>query len=148
MIVGIVHHGLVPRSLVFTKNKPLIPIILLVTGISIMMFTGMAGEPSLDVYIRAGLLLWLLNYAVVHLCILILRRRLPIRSQRFQVSGYPLVTIIGLFITFIGFIGLLILDKEGIHMLTFMIVIYIITTLCSLFWIGLGGKKRDISQIV
>jgi hypothetical protein len=38
---------------------------------ALMMALGVAGTDELDTYLRSGLILWLLNYAVIHLAFLI-----------------------------------------------------------------------------
>lgn len=141
MIAHMSQQGLLPRSLGLIRKKPVIPAILIAAGIAIMMATGMAGEPELEIYLRAGLLFWLLNYTLVHLCVLILKKRLPYRSQPWQIPGSSLLPVIGLLVTFIGFIGLLATDSESIHLLTFMVAVFIMITFFSLIWISIHRKK-------
>jgi hypothetical protein len=49
------HHGWAARSLLF----------ILCASIAAMLFAGMAGEPVLDVYVRAGIFFWLINTMLV-----------------------------------------------------------------------------------
>ena len=141
MITGMVTQGLLPSFLGKAQDRAPVPLILLAVGIATMMAMGMAGEPVLEVYIRAGLLFWLLNYAAVHLSVLIMRRRIPNRSQLFKISGYPVVTIIGLLAMLIGIFGLLWSDSESVFLFKFMLVISAIASLFSVSWIAVSRRK-------
>jgi amino acid transporter len=54
---------------VFSRSA--VTLILLTTVTALMMALGVAGTDELDTYLRSGLILWLLNYAVIHLAFLI-----------------------------------------------------------------------------
>ena len=140
MIIGMADKDLLPAFLVLFRDRAAIPLILLTTGITVMMALGMAGSPSLEVYIRAGLLFWLLNYAVVHLSVLIMRKRSYNRSEIFKVPGYPIVPVIGLIAIIFSFVGILWLDTESYVMLKFMFAVSAIVLLFSLVWIGLSRR--------
>ena len=140
MMVGMADQGLLPPFLAVFRDRAVIPLILLAIGIASMMAMGMAGSPSLEVYVRAGLLFWLLNYAVVHLSVLIMRKRINNRSQIFRAPGYPTVPVIGLIAIFMSFVGLLWLDTESGLMFKFMLVISAIVLFFSFAWIGLGRR--------
>lgn len=141
MMAGMVKQGLIPRFLGSFKDRIIIPPILLAIGIAVMMATGMAGEPELEVYIRGALLFWLLNYAVAHLCILILRRRIPERSRPFKVPGYPMTPILGFIVVLTGFVGLLWIEGNTAQLIKFMMIVFGAILFYSLIWIRLARKK-------
>lgn len=141
MMVGMVHQGLLPNFLGLAEKRALFPLILLAAGTAVMLAMGMAGEPALEVYVRAGLLFYLLNYAVVHLSVLIMKRRLLDQPRSFSVHGYPLVTVIGFLAISIGFVGLLWSDSESALMLRFMLIISTITFFFSFIWINISRRK-------
>jgi amino acid transporter len=55
MLAGMSAQSLLPSLLGVAQNRAPVPLILLRLGTGIMMAVGMAGEPVLAVYIRAGI---------------------------------------------------------------------------------------------
>lgn len=139
MIAGMATLGLLPHFLGVCEKRAAIPLILLVTGIAVMIAVGMAGEPVLEVYLRAGLLFWLLNYTGVHLSALIVGISYPNRSQSFRV---PLVSVVAIIILSVGFVVLLCTDSESTLLLQFMLVVSVIVSFFGFIWVGLNRKKN------
>jgi L-asparagine transporter-like permease len=141
MIAGMAVQGFLPSFFGFARDRAPIPLIILATGIAAMLALGMAGAPALEVYMRAGLLFWLLNYAVVNLSVLIMGRRMHDRSTLLQIPGYPATIIISILAFLGGFAGLLWSDNESVLLLKFMLSILVVVSLLSLVWIVLGREK-------
>jgi len=141
MIAGMAVQGFLPSFFGFARDRAPIPLIILATGIAAMLALGMAGAPALEVYMRAGLLFWLLNYAVVNLSVLIMGRRMHDRSTLLQIPGYPATIIISILAFLGGFAGLMWSDSESVLLLKFMLSILVLVSLLSLVWIVLGRGK-------
>ena len=77
MLTGMAQHGLLPAVLAWRAERAPIALLLLAAGPALMMLEGMAGEPITQVWMRAGLVCWLLLYAMVHCAAITLRHRLP-----------------------------------------------------------------------
>jgi amino acid transporter len=136
MISGMASHGLLPHFL----GKSLVSLLLLAGGSAVMMALGMAGEPMLEVFIRAGLCFWLLNYGAVHLSILIIKRSTDFRPRFFQVIFYNPMPVVGLFLIFFVFVGLLLFSEQPALLLRSMLVIFAIVFVFSHLWTALGRK--------
>ena len=140
MIAGMSAQGLLPSFLGAARNRAPVPFILLGIGIGAMMASGMAGEPVLEVYIRAGIWLWLLNYAVIHLCVLITRRRFPERYKSLQGRSYQIFPAVA----FISFIMILsgLLWTDGNFALLIKSIFFVIAglSLYGLLWVRFGRK--------
>ncbi|MGA1871212.1 MAG: hypothetical protein ACMUJM_21990 [bacterium] len=138
IILAMVAQNILPRFLMRSENPTLLPLIALAGGIAVMMGLGMAGKPDLDIYIRACMLFWLLNYAVVHLCALINRKSIVERSQTLQVSGFPVSSVIGLLVILTGFFVLLGTDGQYLHLITSMLIIAVPIILVGIvrFWLS------------
>jgi amino acid transporter len=65
MLAVMASEGLLPSFFAWGKNQTTLAILVLGVAIAAMMATGMAGEPILETYTRAGICLWLVHYAVV-----------------------------------------------------------------------------------
>lgn len=141
MIAGMATHGLLPPFLGLARDRAAVPLLILTLATAGMMARGMAGEPELEVYMRGGLLFWLLNYAAVHLSVLILRKRISHRRDLFQVPAYPVVTIFGLSATLIGFAGLLWSDSEPALLLKFILSAAVIVSVLGFLWINLSRRR-------
>jgi len=145
MMAAMANHGLLPSFLGRARERAPVPLLILVLCIAAMMAHGMGGEPELEVYTRAGLLFWLLNYGAVHLSVLIMRRRTAHHADLFRIPGYPAVTIIAFSAMLIGFVGLLWCDSESAYLLKFMLATLSIVCLFGLAWTGLSRKKGRLS---
>ena len=143
MIAGMSAQGLLPSLLGTARNRAPIPLILLGIGTGAMMAVGMAGEPSLAVYIRAGIWLWLLNYAVIHLCVLIIRRRIPDKSKHIQILGYQVFPMVAFTVLIIILFGLLWTDGESLFLIKSIFFIIAGLSLYGLLWVRFGSKLRD-----
>jgi len=136
LINGMAQEGLLPSFLAGENDRGALPLTLLAVLIGAMLASGMAGDSLLDVYVRSGLLLWLLNYAAVHLAVLIAKPAHN-RTTTFYIPGYPFVTIISFIVMFSGFFVLLYCDKQSALLFKYTVVILCTSSLLSLFWIKL-----------
>jgi len=137
MIAGMAALRLLPSySRIFPPRFPM-PLILLATGIGVMMATGMAGEPALEVYGRGGFLFWLLTYAVDHLVVLMMRSRVP---------GYPVVPVISCLFLLAGFLGLIRTEDQSDLLLKFMFFIFIIVSFLSLLWSIYSSRRKEVRR--
>jgi amino acid transporter len=137
LINSMAQQGLLPSFLAGENDRGIIPLTLLAVVIGVMLVSGMAGSSLLDVYVRAGLLLWLLNYAAVHLAVLISSKYSHSRTTTFYIPGYPVVTFISFIVMFCGFFVLLYYDNQSALLFKYTVVILCTTTLLSFFWITL-----------
>ena len=70
---------MIPIITVFERSpaRPVLALLILAGGTGLFMALGLAGSHWLDVGIRAGLIMWLLFYALRHLAGLLLQRQQP-----------------------------------------------------------------------
>jgi amino acid transporter len=140
MIAGMSTQGLLPSFLGAAQNRVLIPLTLLGLGTGAMMAAGMAGEPALEVYIRAGIWLWILNYAVIHLCVLFISRRIPDKPKQIQIRGYRVFQIVASVVLIIILFGLLWADDEPILLIKTILLIIFGLSFYGLLWVRFGSK--------
>ena len=146
MVAGMSIQGLFPSILGATRNRATVPLVLLGIGTGIMMAAGMAGEPVLEVYIRAGMWLWLFNYAVIHICILIDSRRIPDEPKQIQVGGYRVFPIVAFAVLIMILFGLLWTDDEPIILIKTILFIIAGLSLYGLLWIRFGSQISGPSK--
>lgn len=137
LINGMAQEGLLPSFLAGKNNRAALPLTLLAVLIGAMLASGMAGDSLLDVYVRTGLLLWLLNYAAIHLAVLIVNKHALNRTTTFYIPGYPFLTIISCIVMFCGFFVLLYSDKHSALLFKYTLVILCTSSFLSFFWIKL-----------
>jgi amino acid transporter len=142
LINGMAQQGLLPSFLAGENDRGAIPLTLLAIVIGAMLASGMAGDSLLDVYVRSGLLLWLLNYAAVHLALLIAHKHSYNRKTTFSIPGYPVVALISFIVLFCGFFVLLYSDKQSALLFKYTVVILSTSSLLSLFWIKLKLHEK------
>ena len=146
MVAGMSAQGLLPSLLGVAPNRAPIPLMLLGIGTGAMMAAGMAGEPALEVYIRAGIWLWLLNYAMIHLCILIMRRRLSDKSMHLQFRGYRVFPIVAFSILIMILFGMLWTDGNSLFLIKSILFIIAGLSLFGLLWVRFSRKVTGSSK--
>jgi hypothetical protein len=94
----------------------------MVTGAAIaaMMALGVAGSEMLDTYIRAGLILWLLLYAGLHLALILAQRNRDLQTLSWQVVPYRLLHFFALVVLSLIAIGLIVIDTQTSTILGFI----------------------------
>lgn len=140
MIHGMVTHGLLPQFFRVGGHRAPLFLFLLATGVALMMVVGVAGNPDLDIYIRAGLLFWLLNYAVFHVSVFTAKKRFSHNYQIFHTQRFPIAATLCVFVLVCGFFWLLWSDNNSNVLITFMLFVFALISVLSLIWIVL--KKR------
>ena len=134
MLAGMATQGFLPAWLGSCQARP--ALLLLALGPAMMMAMGMAGEPETEVYTRAGVLLWLLHYAAIHLAVLVGPRRrtpqVPWAWGRTPVT-MPLLSLSALSL---GVLGLVWSDRETAHLVQFMGIVGASAGCLSLAWLG------------
>jgi L-asparagine transporter-like permease len=135
MIASMSAQGLLPSVLGATPNRAPIPLILLGFGTGAMMAFGMAGEPALEVYIRAGVWLWLLNYALIHLCVLNVSKNISDKSKLKQIRSYLLFPIVALAVLILILLGLVWTDNESILLIKTIVFTIIGLSIYGLLWV-------------
>jgi hypothetical protein len=96
----------------------LVPLSLLFLAILIMLASGMAGEPHLEIYTRGSIYLWLLNYSTIHLSLLVR----SIRGRLKPDIRDLFIATAGLLLTSGSVIALMLLDTDSLRVFKFMIV--------------------------
>ena len=142
MIRGMISLNLLPPFLGFGGKRFSIPLLLLAAGTAFMMGSGMAGEPILQVYIRASLCLWLLHYAFFHLSLLQARRisegegrsQRPFASLVIQGFSAALFSIV--------FFGQLWYDENSGPLMRVIAVVLAIAAAGACSWTFFGMKKK------
>lgn len=139
MTAGMSAAGLLPAFLGEKRLNGRIPVLLLGGGTSAMLLLGMAGSPHLDAYLRGGLILWLIHYAVLHLAAFLGERRDTSRTmgRRVHIAGGLIMALVAL--------GLLVSDEEREVIALFMIVVICSALILWLLWSGLACN-RDQGQ--
>ncbi|NNK84852.1 MAG: APC family permease [Desulfobacterales bacterium] len=135
MIASMSVQGLLPSVLGAARDRAPIPLILLTIGTGAMMTLGMAGEPVLEVYIRAGMWLWLLNYGLIHLCVFSIGRSIPDKAKLIQIRSYRFFPIVAFAVLIVILLGLVWTDNEPILLIKTIFFIITGLSLYGLLWV-------------
>lgn len=90
--------GMVPK--VFSKtnksNAAYVGLLFLSVSVGILVVSGLGTASAVTFLILSGSCFWLFTYCLVHISVLILRKRYPDRPRRFTMKGIPqIIGIIG-----------------------------------------------------
>lgn len=138
MMADMATEGLMPSFMALTQDRALVPLFILVLGTAAMLAFGMAGEPKLDVFTRAGLWFWLLNYTAIHFVMLILARR---SASMTKMPGYPGVQISCLILLCFSLLGILWFYDDAALLLKIVLAIFTTAFLASILWNRFSLKK-------
>ncbi len=139
MLIGMAKQNLLPSFIGLAEKRAPVPLLLITLAIAGMMGMGMGGAPILEVYMRAGLLFWLLLYAIVHLALI---RNIHAKTLTSQIPGHPVVNIICFVMLCVSFCGLLWLDNESDLLLGVLLIILIVFSMLSLVLIFFNRRRR------
>lgn len=95
---GMAKIGLLPEFFM-KKNKynvPYISILIIGGGMLVINITGLSSTDELSFMILSASVILMLAYILVHIDVLILRKRLPKAPRNFKVPGGPVIPIIGM----------------------------------------------------
>jgi len=134
ILSGAVRKKGIARNDVILGKRMRFPLVILFLAIVLMLASGLAGEPHLEVFTRGSIYLWLLNYGIVHLAVL---TRI-IRGRQKPVAGTPVVSVAGLLLTFGGVVSLICFDENSIQVLQFMVIYLGAAFIVSLIWMAAG----------
>jgi L-asparagine transporter-like permease len=97
-------RDLLPHILKFSFSRVSLSLILLVLGIGTLLYLGMAGKPVLELFIQAGLCLWLLYFGALHLAVLLKRDSSHPHKSRMGLIIFPLIQILGVVVFLLAFL--------------------------------------------
>jgi amino acid transporter len=121
MSAAMSERGLLPGILAGDHGRATVPVMLMGTGIALMLATGMAGEPQLEICVRAGLLYWLLQYAGFHYSLLNVEKpELAGLNSRLGHSALFLLSAFALLFYVFIFLVLVWADPDRTTLLCFM----------------------------
>ncbi|MCI7469201.1 MAG: APC family permease [Lachnospiraceae bacterium] len=88
---GMGEAGMVPKTFAKTNknNAAYVGIIFLSAAIGVMVVSGLGTASAVTFLILSGSCFWLFTYCLVHISVLILRKRYPDRPRRFTMKGIP-----------------------------------------------------------
>jgi amino acid transporter len=104
LVSEMANRDLLPRMLMSSFSRVSLSLILLVLGIGALLYLGMAGKPVLELFIQAGLCLWLLYYGALHLAVLLKRNSSHPHKNRMGSIIFPLIQILGVVVFLLAFL--------------------------------------------
>lgn len=119
--------GLLPAVMGAGRFKGRLPVLLLAAATTAMLLAGMAGSEHLVVYLRAGLIVWLLHYALLHLAAFI-----SARHDRFALARRAAHALGGLML---GLVGALLLATASEVTVSLTFVSLVIGSGLALGWL-------------
>jgi L-asparagine transporter-like permease len=99
-------QDLLPNILKRSFSQLPLSLILLIFGIGTLLYLGMAGKPVLELFIQAGLCLWLLYYGALHLAVLLKKKSSQSHQNQVRSTSSSLIQVLGMVIFLIAFLML------------------------------------------
>ena len=146
MMTAMAADGLLPPLLARGRNQATIALFLLAAAVAAMMGSGMAGEPILEVYIRAGIWFWLLHYAVIHGSLFSATVRSSCRSDIRKTSGYRVFPIAGMAAMGLALTGMLVLEAEWRPLVRLEVTLFGIALIFAALWVPLSRRHGRLTQ--
>jgi amino acid transporter len=131
-------QGVIPPAWGKSWRYGSVPLVILAAVPAVMLAMGTAGSDHIDDYVTAGLLLWILTYAVLQLSMIILKIRMGTKGSGGEKSGLSLNILL---FAIMGFSPFLI----GISTVLDPIVFKVMGLSLFSFWlIGVLGKRTKV----
>jgi amino acid transporter len=138
-------QGMLP-SFQGERRRPYFSHLLLAAVIMILLITGMAGSPNLDIYIKAALLFWLITYVFISLSALIVGRHLVVTDTEAG-KGFLVGRLVAMSLLLFCFLGLLFGEKDLQLLLRTMIVAFMSAFLCGSVWVVYYRRNSQYRNI-
>jgi L-asparagine transporter-like permease len=138
-------EGFLPPFLAIGKNHATVGTLVLAAAVAAMMGSGMAGEPILAVYVRAGVVFWLLHYGVV----LASAYKTSIQTAPASAARSPVpdrlffivLLIPGLLVMLSAIAGVLLLEIEWRSMVWAVVTLLAVGFVFASLWISYSKRK-------
>ncbi len=133
--------GLLPPFLAMGKHQATVGMSVLVAAVAAMLGSGMAGEPILEVYIKAGLCFWLLHYIVILAAVLKMTVEALPGSPVQSAMSYRVLLLAGVAAMALAFTGMFVLNPEWKLLLRTVAILLAIGLILVPFWVSFSRKK-------
>ena len=131
MMMQMAYNRMLPALFSRIPSRSPVPLFFLAAGIGLGMAAGFAGSDLLDKSIRAGLLFWLLSYAMTHLALFIHWHRVRSTHHRSWPAYSPVLHAIVFCTMFTCFVSLVLIDDNIRLLLLTMSVIFSVSLLMA-----------------
>ncbi|MGL6200100.1 MAG: APC family permease [Lachnospiraceae bacterium] len=146
---GMSKLNLMPRVFQKTNSKgaPVSGIILIGGSLLLLEVTGLSSTNNVSFLLLASSILWMLNYIVSHINVIIMRRRLPKAPRSFKLPFGLLIPIAGIVGT--SFMIINIDSDPAMRMRIWMLaaVVLVILSVYALVWIKLKMKQKLFKSV-
>jgi amino acid transporter len=133
--------GLLPPFMAIGKDRATVSLLLLTAFVAAMMASGMAGEPILEVYIKAGMWFWLLHYGVIHGAVFTTMLRTSQPSPTQKIPAHVFLPIAGMVAMAASLAGILLWDQQAKSLVRVLVTLFATTLIFAACWVPLSKKK-------
>jgi amino acid transporter len=147
MMAAMAGDGLLPSFFALGKKNPVAGILVLGAGIAALMGSGMAGEPVLEVYIKAGLCFWLIHYAVLHGAALVTSVRALTESSAPPGRSMRPLPMAGLIAMMLTLTGIFITEEDWQLLVRIVAALAFLGFALSVSWVFFSRKKGRLHKI-
>jgi amino acid transporter len=146
MMTAMAADGLLPPHLARRKDQATIALLLLAAAVAAMMGSGMAGEPILEVCIKAGMWFWLLHYGVIQGSLLAITARSSYRSGIRKTARHRVFPIAGMAAMGLALTAMFLLETEWRLLLRLVVTFFGIAVIFAALWIPLSRRRGWLTQ--
>ncbi|MDY6952988.1 MAG: hypothetical protein SWE60_15875, partial [Thermodesulfobacteriota bacterium] len=146
MMTSMAADGLLPPFLAKAKGNATIALLLLAAAVAAMMGLGMAGEPILETYIKAGTWFWLLHYAVIQGALLATMAQVGSGVRIQKNAGSRLLAGAGLAAMVLAATAMLLMEEDWGLLLRVVLGLFGTALFFAVFWIFFSKKKGWLTQ--
>lgn len=141
--MGMAKTNLLPQFFGKTNRygTPYIGVLLFSAVIMLIEGTGMASTGAISFLILTASVFWMVCYIIIHINVLVLRKRMPKAPRNFKVRGGPVLPVIGIVGT--AYMVLHISSDPGERLRIWMIVgvVFVILSVYAILWIRIKIKR-------
>lgn len=131
LIVRMAHHHLLPPLCARSASRPVLALSGLAATTGLLMTMGFAGSDLLDVSIRAGLILWLVFYALTHLAWFLQSKRKRSHAYQDHAAEHGLLHLCVAFMMLVATTTLGATDDAPILLLKTILAILALAACCA-----------------
>jgi APA family basic amino acid/polyamine antiporter len=145
MTAALAEEGLLPSFLAMGQKRKIVGVLMFGAAVAAMMASGMAGEPILETFMKAGIFFWFLHYAVTIGAAIKVHRRTPVETIGQHVHGSVALLFVSFMVMLLAMSGVFVLAEDRLILFYKIAMIFGIALILGVLCVSLKKHGKEVT---